>query len=275
MRVRELLELGDAGSRQAPTAPRAGPRPGYGAPPGRQRPGQRQSPRAQWRRRRRVAALAVLAIIGAAVLGGLEVRSLRGGGGGATVLRPPGGRPVAVPAVGNLPALRARIVQLAESQLGYRTDPPSTYCNKYSAYWASGAATCGPGELSEEWCADFAAWVWQKAGVPVNYQYKNGFINSSAASFYEWAREHGTWYPVGSGYVPRPGDVAVYGLNPAALVASHVAVVIGYQRGQRGPIAINGDGDLTGFSAVEVQTDEYFGDTQHHSAPLSGYVSPT
>jgi hypothetical protein len=70
--------------------------------------------------------------------------------------------------------LRGRIVAVAESQVGYRTDPPSTYCNKYSAYWISGASDCGNGNLDEEWCADFAAWVWQKAGVLVVYQYING-----------------------------------------------------------------------------------------------------
>ena len=81
--------------------------------------------------------------------------------------------------------LRGRIVVIAESQVGYRTDPANTYCNKFSAYWYSGANTCGNGNLSEEWCADFAAWVWQKAGAEVTYAYVNGDLNSSSASFYE------------------------------------------------------------------------------------------
>ena len=85
----------------------------------------------------------------------------------------------------------------------------------------------------------------------------------------------GTWHPVGSAYVPQPGDVAVYGLDPASLFAAHVAVVVGYQPGQRGPIAVNGDGDTTGFSVVEVRTDEYFADVHPKDAPLSGYVSPS
>jgi len=173
-----------------------------------------------------------------------------------------------------LSPLRARIVAIAESQIGYTTDPPATYCNKYSAYWSSGAGNCGNGNLDEEWCADFAAWVWQRAGVPITYQYINGDINSSAASFYQWGVAHGTWHPLGSGYVPQPGDVAVYGLDPAALVAAHVAVVISYTPGEKGPTAVNGDGDLTGFSVVEVRTDEDFADTRPTGAPLSGYVSP-
>jgi CHAP domain len=184
------------------------------------------------------------------------------------------GSTVLVPNTSTLPALRARVVGIAESQIGYQTDPAGTYCNKYSAFWESGADRCGNDNLSEEWCADFAAWVWRKAGVPLVYQYVNGDINSSAASFYEWGQANGTWHALGSGYTPEPGDVAVYGLDPATLYASHVAIVVGYSHGQNGPVAVNGDGDVTGFSAVEVRANEYLADTHPSGAPLSGYVSP-
>jgi hypothetical protein len=185
------------------------------------------------------------------------------------------GATVRVPSLASLSPLRARIVSTAESQIGYTTDPLGTYCNKYSAYWHSGAGNCGNGNLNEEWCADFAAWVWQRAGAAVTYQYVSGDLNSSAASFYEWGVSRGTWHPAGSGYVPVPGDVAVYGLDVGSLVADHVAIVIGYQSGDRGPIAVNGDGDLTAFSIVEVRTDEYLADIHPGGAPLSGYVSPS
>ncbi len=173
-----------------------------------------------------------------------------------------------------LSPLRARIVGIAESQLGYRTDPASSYCNKYSAYWQSGTS-CGPGLASEEWCADFAAWVWQKAGAVVTYQFVQGDLNSSSASFYEWGLAHRTWHPVGSGYTPQPGDVAVYGLDPATLIAQHVAVVTSDPPGNRGPDVVNGDGDRTGFSVVEAGTDQTQADVQGTGAPLSGYVDPT
>ncbi len=172
--------------------------------------------------------------------------------------------------------LQARIVSIAESQVGYSTDPANTYCNKYSAYWVSGTDDCGNGNLDEEWCADFAAWVWKRAGVTVDYQYINGDLNSSAASFYEWAMANGTWHPLGSGYVPQPGDVAVYGLDVSALVAQHVAIVTSFTPGDRGPDVVNGDGDHTGFSVVERGSDEVVADVAHSSsAHLSGYVSPT
>lgn len=221
--------------------------------------------------RRRRAVLWLLVIAAVAVGGDLYLHRSRGG----NFVRAADGRTVQVPSVSTLSPLRARIVTIAESQIGYRTDPPGTYCNKFSAYWYSGANDCGNGNLDEEWCADFAAWVWKRAGAAVTYRYVSGDLNSSAASFYEWGVARGTWHPLGSGYVPQPGDVAVYGLNTSTMEAAHVSVVIGYQPGDRGPTAVNGDGDLTAFSIVEVRTDEYLADTHPSGAPLTGYVSPS
>jgi len=173
-----------------------------------------------------------------------------------------------------LSPLRQRIVAIAEAQVGYQTAPSDTYCNRFSAHWYSGRS-CGNGNWQEEWCADFAAWVWQQAGAEVTYQYVNGDLNSSSASFFEWGEAHGTWHPVGSHYVPQPGDVAVYGLDATALTAQHVAVVTAVPPGQRGPAVVNGDGDRTAFSAVETGTDQVDADVQGRGDPLSGYVSPT
>jgi hypothetical protein len=170
---------------------------------------------------------------------------------------------------------RASIVALAQGQVGYTTDPSGTYCNKFSAYWFAGSSDCGNSNRDEQWCADFAAWAWRLAGVPLVYEFINGDLNSSSASFYEWGVRHHTWHPVGSGYVPQPGDVAVYGLDVEGLVAQHVAVVVSYTPGARGPNAVNGDGDHGGFSRVEYQTNEYDADAAGTGlAVLAGYVSP-
>lgn len=171
-------------------------------------------------------------------------------------------------------SLRQRIVAIAESQVGYRTDPANSYCNKYSAYWHAGTPDCPGGNDQEEWCADFAAWVWQQAGALVTYQFATGDLNASAASFYQWGVRQGTWHPVGSGYRPQPGDVAVYGLNLARLTAAHVAVVTGFAPGAAGPDVVNGDGDRTGFSVVEKGADQYLADARKADSVLSGYVSP-
>jgi hypothetical protein len=172
-------------------------------------------------------------------------------------------------------SLRQRIVAIAESQVGYSTDPASSYCNKFSAYWDAGTPDCPNGELAEEWCADFAAWAWQLAGVHVTYGYGPGEINGGAVSFYEWGQAHGEWHPAESGYVARPGDVAVYGLSLGAdPSAVHVAIVTRDPPGQRGPDVVNGDGDRTGFSVVETGADQVRADAGHGDSTLAGYVSP-
>ena len=174
-----------------------------------------------------------------------------------------------------LSPMRARIVAIAQSQVGYRTDPPETYCNKFSAYWDAGVDDCGNDNLDEEWCADFAAWVWKQAGAVVDYQLAPGYLNGNSARFYVWGTEHGTWHPVGSGYSPQPGDVAVYGLDLSAVTAVHVAIVTGATGNDRAPDVVNGDGDRTAYSAVEAGTDQAFADAKQKGAPLSGYVAPT
>jgi hypothetical protein len=174
-----------------------------------------------------------------------------------------------------LSPLRARIVALAQGQVGYQTDPSNTYCNKFSAYWYAGVSNCGNDNRSEEWCADFAAWAWKEAGAEVDYQLAPGYLNGNSASFYVWGTDHGTWHPVGSGYAPQPGDVAVYGLDTSAVTAVHVAVVTAATGNNGSPDVINGDGDKTGYSVVEAGDNQAFADAKQKDAPLSGYVSPT
>jgi hypothetical protein len=168
-----------------------------------------------------------------------------------------------------------RIVAIVKSQVGYRTDPSNSYCNKFSAYWDAGMAGCPSGEKAEEWCADFAAWAWQEAGVDVTYGYGPGEINAGAVSFYEWGVDNGQWHPATSGYVAAPGDVAVYGLSIGADPwAAHVAIVTDDSPGHSGPDVVNGDGDRTGFSVVETGTDQRQVEVGHDVSTLAGYVSP-
>src|SRR5262245_15053258 len=73
-----------------------------------------------------------------------------------------------------------RIAAIAQSQVGYTTDPADSYCNKFSGFWGAGDS-CSNGDTAEEWCADFAAWAWRKAGVRFTYGYDPGEINGAAA----------------------------------------------------------------------------------------------
>jgi hypothetical protein len=189
-------------------------------------------------------------------------------------LRAVDGSTLELPVPAGLSPLRTRIVELAIGQIGYQSDPPQTYCNKFSAYWYSGSSDCENANRDEQWCADFAAWAWRKAGVGFVYAYVPGELNSSSASYYEWGVRHHAWHPANSSYRPQPGDVAVYGLDTTSLVATHVGIVAGSVAGQRWPVVINGDGDESAFSIVEVRADERFALVHPNGAPLAGYVSP-
>ena len=167
-----------------------------------------------------------------------------------------------------------RITAIAKSQVGYTTDPANSYCNKFSAFWAVGDP-CSNGDTAEEWCADFAAWAWRKAGARFSYGYGPGEINGAAASFYTWGVANGRWHPATRTYEAASGDIAVYGLLVGTYPrAAHVAIVIRDPPGQQGPDVVNGDGNLTAFSAVETGGDQRYitvGDTRY---PLAGYVTP-
>jgi len=171
-------------------------------------------------------------------------------------------------------SLRQRIVAIAESQVGYSTQPANSYCNKFSAYWDAGTANCPNGETSEEWCADFAAWAWKIAGVPIVYGYDPNEINGAVVSFYEWGLANGRWHPLSSGYVASAGDVAIYGLSRSTRSAVHAAIVTSDTREAKGPDVVNGDGDRTGFSDVEIGVDQVMAEADQRGSTLDGYVSP-
>ena len=98
-----------------------------------------------------------------------------------------------------------RIVRVAESQIGQSEHPPGSNCTKY-----------GP---CEEWCALFAAWVWQHAGVPM----------PGGTSPYAYSGTVDTWAKANRGRVlppsarPAPGDAVLYGTGPTN--SAHVGIV--------------------------------------------------
>ena len=171
--------------------------------------------------------------------------------------------------------LRARIVSIAQGQVGYTTNPTDSYCNKFSAYWQSGDPTArratrasngaptsppGSGRRRAPWSPTSSSTAISTHRRPVS---TSGGCPTAPGT--RWVQH----------YQPQPGDVAVYGLNAGALAATHVAVVTGYSAGNQGPDVVNGDGDRTGFSVVETGTDQYRADTKGSQGALSGYVSPS
>ncbi len=95
------------------------------------------------------------------------------------------------------------IVSIANSQVNADPDR-GQFCNPY-----------GP---CEEWCALFATWVWERAGVPIpSYPF--------TGNIYTWAAAHtGVLPPTAT---PLPGDAVLYGTGPYSTATSvHVGVVV-------------------------------------------------
>jgi hypothetical protein len=166
-------------------------------------------------------------------------------------------------------SLGSTIASIAEGQEGVQDNPANTYCNPYSAYWGDGTK-CSNGNRAVEWCADFAAWTWQQAGVSFTYGSGSSDINASASSFYSWAVANGTWHAAGSGYTPQPGDVAVYGNSGAA--AEHVGVVV--SNGSSGPNVVNGDWEIKYPSQFPTAVYYMANESSEAGVPLTGYASP-
>ena len=103
---------------------------------------------------------------------------------------------------------------------------------------------------NEEWCSDFAQWVWEQAGVTANMS----AINAGSDSFYDWGLDQGETMPIDSTF-PQAGDAVVFfppGSTTPATYADHVGIVT----------AVNADGtvnlvngDFLGTSNTTVQYD--------------------
>jgi hypothetical protein len=106
------------------------------------------------------------------------------------------------PAVGTAVASGGAIVAAAASQIG---------ANLATGY------LCNPYGPCEEWCALFATWAWNQAGVAIP---RYGFTGD----IYRWAASHGT--VVSPNSRPAAGEAVLYGTGPATVNTSvHVGVV--------------------------------------------------
>jgi len=134
------------------------------------------------------------------------------------------------------------IVSVATAELNNpahnHEEPSGSNCNFYTTYWGRGVPNgCDNGWTSEDWCADFANYVWQKAGADV------GGIDAAAASFYQYGLQHGTNH---SG--PRVGDAAVFGLSSSGTYAEHVGLVVAVGSGSFTMISGNAGPLVNGYN---------------------------
>jgi hypothetical protein len=99
----------------------------------------------------------------------------------------------------------ARIVAIAESQLGQTEQPPGSNESPAIAQYRSATAGAIPGA---PWCAYFASWVASQAGEPIGEQ---GQGAGAVSEVWSWAQSSGRAIANGPGVVPKPGDLIVFG----------------------------------------------------------------
>jgi hypothetical protein len=115
------------------------------------------------------------------------------------------------------------------------------YTNDIVKYrgWQRPEANWGcDGWLGEQWCADFAAWVWDTEGVRNMGTFKNSQGGALARSFYDYAVQNNTYH---EGYTAI-GDAVVFWeyYSGQGWFAEHVAIVTEvYGNGQFGYIGGN------------------------------------
>ena len=95
------------------------------------------------------------------------------------------------------------IAAAVASQIEPDPDTQGSYCNPY-----------GP---CEEWCALFATWAWEQAGIPIPRYAFTGDI-------WDWAATYGIDLPPTA--MPAVGDAILYGTGPQSTASSlHVGIV--------------------------------------------------
>lgn len=100
------------------------------------------------------------------------------------------------------------------------------------------------GSNNLSWCAYFASWVWQQAGVrdKQNHTFPR-YVNANQIK--SWGSANGRWHPIGS-YTPRVGDavyfqygvhvgvVATSGSGLISIIAGNYKDSVTFQTSQRG-----------------------------------------
>ena len=161
----------------------------------------------------------------------------------------------------------AQVAAFARSQVGYVENPAGSGCNSFTAFFGAGQATgrsgqpCGTGTRYEEWCADYAHWVWLSAGAGTTG------LSGWSYTFVYWGQAHGT-FKQGATKNPQPGDAVVWG-NMATQYGDHVGTVVGVRSdGWIQVVSGNDQNDQVGIGWLNPAISIIDGD------PIVGYTSP-
>jgi hypothetical protein len=106
----------------------------------------------------------------------------------------------------------ARIVAIAESQIGQTEQPPGSNESPAIAQYRTATAGAVPGA---PWCAYFASWAASQAGTPIG---EGGQGAGSVSDVWSWAQSTGRAIANAPGVVPQPGDLIVFGDEHVGIV---------------------------------------------------------
>lgn len=106
-----------------------------------------------------------------------------------------------------------KIAEVALTELDYWKDGMHGYDCQGRKYWKDLAVPAA------DWCGYFATYCCKHAGV-VEFQ-GNKTIYGFVGAWEQWGKEHGEWHSSGSGYIPQPGDMVIWGEGN-----DHVSVVV-------------------------------------------------
>jgi PKD repeat protein len=161
-------------------------------------------------------------------------------------------------------AIAGSIASVALSQVGVSDTPAATSfrgvdCDPYSTLVGAQSpnadgcgrdARFGIANQNETWCADFAKWVWQQAGVTTDMN----TLNAQSASFYDWGLRQRETMPVDGG-TPAAGDAVVFyppGAVERGTLADHVGIVTAVHPGGTVDLV---NGDFLGATNIGVEHD--------------------
>ena len=115
----------------------------------------------------------------------------------------------------------------------------------------------------EEWCADFASWIYYKAGDPLQSNNQGNVPGVSSIQAIGMNGGKFTYHDQSTNYVPQPGDLAIHNSSHVNIFISSSGGISNYIGGDQYPPP------YPGGSVVSTATGKGYYDNG-----ISGYVSP-
>jgi hypothetical protein len=167
--------------------------------------------------------------------------------------------------------LGSRISSIATTEYGnsgHNAEHGGANCNYYTTALGTGSAGCANGWRHEEWCADFAKWVWLQAGAVTSQ------LTAGARSFLTYGQHYGTWH-AGNLSGIQVGDVIGWNYGTSTTGDDHVSVVVGIN--SNGSVRVLDGNWSNAITAHTIPANATSGSSATPSMAgetLSGYVSP-